>query len=80
MYIEQLNTKKFNALLYLPIPLGFLALIVVNYFSTKDIDTEKTLHDIIEKFGANTAFVLLVAPLSFACLLISVNNLKLSIL
>ena len=70
MYIEQLNTKKFNALLYLPIPLGFLALIVVNYFSTKDIDTEKTLHDIIEKFGANTAFVLLVAPLSFACLLI----------
>ncbi len=70
MYIEQLNNKKFNALLYLPIPLGFLALIVVNYFSTKDIDTEKMLHDIIERLGVNTAFVLLVAPLSFACLLV----------
>jgi len=70
MYIEQLNNKKFNALLYLPIPLGFLALIVFNYFSTKDMNTEKMLHDIIEKFGMNTAFVLLIAPLSFACLLL----------
>ena len=70
MYIEQLNNKKFNALLYLPIPLGFLALSVVNYFSTKDMDTEKMLHNIIEKLGTNTAFVLLVAPLSFACLLV----------
>ncbi len=70
MYIEQLNNKKFNALLYLPIPLGFLALIVFNYFSTKGMDTEKMLHDIIEKLGVNIAFVLLVAPLSFACLLV----------
>jgi uncharacterized protein len=56
MYIEQLNNKKFNALLYLPIPLGFLLLIVFNYVSTKDMDTEKMLHDIIEKLGVNTAF------------------------
>ncbi len=70
MYIEQINNKKFNALLYLPIPLVFLLLIVFNYFSTKDMDTEKMIHDIIEKLGVNTAFVLLVAPLSFACLLV----------
>ena len=70
MFIEQINTKKFNPLLYVPIPLGFLALIVVNYFSTKGMDSEKMLHDIIEKLGVNTAFVLLVAPLSFACLLV----------
>ncbi len=70
MYIEQINTKKFNSILYLPIPLGFLALIVLNYFSTKDMDTEKMLHEIIEKLGVNTAFVLLVGPLSFACILL----------
>jgi len=70
MFIEQINTKKFNPLLYLPIPLVFLLLIVFNYFSTKDIDSEKVIHDIIEKLGVNIAFVLLVAPLSFACLLV----------
>ncbi len=70
MFIEQINTKKFNPLLYLPIPIVFLLLIVFNYFSTKDIDSEKVIHDIIEKLGVNTAFVLLVAPLSFACLLV----------
>lgn len=70
MFIEQINTKKFNPLLYLPIPLVFLLLIVFNYFSTKDMDSEKVIHDIIEKLGVNIAFVLLVAPLSFACLLV----------
>ena len=68
MYIEQINTKKFNPLLYLPIPLGFLLLIIFNYVSTKDMNTEQMLHDIIEKFGVNITFVLIVAPLSFACL------------
>ncbi len=70
MYIEQVNTKKFNPILYLPIPLGFMALIVINYISTSGMDTEKMLHDIIDKLGTNLAFVLLVAPLSVGCLIV----------
>lgn len=68
MYIEQINTKKFNAILYLPIPLGFLALMVLNYISSQGMDTEKVIHDLINQIGVNLAFVLLVGPLSFACL------------
>jgi uncharacterized protein len=70
MYIDQINTKKFNALLYLPIPLGFLLLILVNYFSTSDIDSDQLIHDFIEKVGTNIAFIVLVAPLSIACLIL----------
>lgn len=70
MYIEQVNNKKFSPFLYLPIPLGFLILIVFNYISTDGKDTEKMLHQIIDQLGANLAFVLLVAPLSIGCLFI----------
>jgi len=70
MYIEQVNTKAFNPILYLPIPLGFLALMVINYFSTNDLDTEQIMHTIIERYGVNFTFVLLVVPLSVACLIL----------
>lgn len=70
MYIEQVNTKTFNPILYLPIPLGFLLLIVFNYFTTSDLDTEEVMHTIIERYGVNFTFVLLVAPLSVACLIL----------
>lgn len=70
MYIEQVNTKEFTPILYLPIPLGFIALMVFNYFSTSDLDTEQIMHTIIEKYGVNFTFVLLVAPLSVACLIL----------
>lgn len=68
MYIEQVNNKKFNGLLYLPIPLGFLLLMVVNYISSKDMNVEEVLHSMIEKIGVNLTFVILVGPLSIACL------------
>lgn len=68
MYIEQVNNKKFNAILYLPIPLGFLALMVINYFSSKDVNVEELLHTMIETVGVNLTFVILVGPLSIACL------------
>lgn len=68
MYIEQINTKNFNPILYLPVLLGFVALIVVNYISASGMDTEKMIHEIIDKLGVNLAFVLLVAPLSVGCL------------
>ncbi|MES2748149.1 MAG: CPBP family intramembrane glutamic endopeptidase [Bacteroidota bacterium] len=70
MYIEQIQTKNFNPLLYLPIPLGFSLLMVYNYISTRGMDVEKMLHEIIDQLGINLAFVLLVAPLSFACLIL----------
>jgi uncharacterized protein len=64
MYIQQINNKKFNLALYLPIPLCFLGLIVVNYFTTKDVNVEELLQTMIEQMGTNVAFVLLIAPLS----------------
>lgn len=68
MYIEQINTKRFNFLLYLPIPVFFIGLMVANYFSTQDMDVDVMMKQIIEQFGANVTFVILIAPLSIACL------------
>lgn len=70
MYIEQVNNKNFNPILYLPIPLGFLVLIIFNYFSSADLDSEKLIHSVIAQYGVNFTFVLLVAPLSVACLIL----------
>lgn len=68
MYIEQINTKKFNLLLYVPIPLAFLVIILFNYVSTKDVNVEELMQIMIQNFGLNITFVALVAPLSIACL------------
>ncbi|MBA4153508.1 CPBP family intramembrane glutamic endopeptidase [Flavobacterium sp.] len=68
MYIEQINTKRFNFLFYLPIPVLFLGLMVVNYFSTQDVNVEDTLKLFIDQFGVNLTFVILIGPLSVACL------------
>ena len=43
MYIDQINNKKFNFILYLPIPLAFLGIIVFNYFTTKDVNVDELL-------------------------------------
>ena len=68
MYIEQVNTKRFNFLLYLPIPVFFIGLMIANYFSTQDMDVDVMMKQIIDQFGANVTFVILIAPLSIACL------------
>ena len=68
MYIEQINTKQFNFLLYLPIPVFFIGLMIANYFSTQDMDVDVMMKQIIDQFGANVTFVILIAPLSIACL------------
>jgi hypothetical protein len=68
MYIEQIYTKRFNFLLYLPIPFFFFALMVFNFFSTQDIDVSAMMKQMIEQFGTNLTFVLIIAPLSIACL------------
>lgn len=64
MYIEQLQHKKTSLLLYLPLPLCFSALMILNYFSMKGVDAEALIQNLISSFGVNVAFVLLVGPLS----------------
>ena len=68
MYIEQLNTKKPNLFLYLPLPVCFFALIVLNYFSSESVDTQSLIHNMIDTIGVNATFVVLVGPLSAMCL------------
>lgn len=68
MYIEQLYRKKSSLLIYLPIPLLFFAFMIFNYVSTKDVDTEALIKNIIDQVGVNAAFVLLVGPLSAMCI------------
>jgi len=67
-YIEQVDNKSFSGWLYFPIPFLFLLLMIFNYSSTQDIDTASLIQNMVSKLGANLTFVLLVAPLSFACL------------
>ncbi|MDD3003719.1 CPBP family intramembrane glutamic endopeptidase [Flavobacterium sp.] len=68
MFIEQLNQKKVNLFLYLPVPVCFIALIVANYFSSEGVDTQKFIHSMIDTIGVNATFVILVGPLSAMCL------------
>jgi uncharacterized protein len=68
MYIEQLNTKKFTFLPYIPIPLLFIGLIAFNSFATQKEGVEEAYQVLIEQFGQNLTFVFVVAPLSIACL------------
>lgn len=68
MYIEQLAHKKTSLLLYLPIPVLFFFLILINYFSSQNVDSDVIIQELIATVGVNTAFVFLVGPLSVMCL------------
>lgn len=68
MYVEQVNTPRFNFLLYLPIPLMFIGVMVLNYFSTKNVDTNAVIQGMVAEYGENMTFVLMILPLSIACL------------
>lgn len=70
MYIEQVQGKNFNWFLYLPIPLFFIALMVVNYITTVDVDVNLIMQQMIDQFGTNLTFAFLVSPLSIACLVL----------
>lgn len=70
MYIEQVNNKKFNKILYLPIPLVFLGIFFYNYIKTLDVNTEELLQMIIDKFGTNLTFALMIGQLAFCCLVL----------
>lgn len=68
MYIEQIKTRNYNFILYLPVILGFAALMFANYFLTQDTSTEDVMHQMIAQVGTNITFIIVVAPLSFMCL------------
>lgn len=70
MYIDQINNKRFNFILYLPIPLVFLGLIVVNFFATRDMNVEDVMQEMIETFGRNLTFAIAVGQLAIGLAII----------
>ncbi len=70
MFIEQAKTKNFRFFLYLPIPVFFLAVMIANYIAASEINTEEAMHQTIAAFGENMTFVMVILPLSIACLLL----------
>lgn len=70
MYIEQVQSKNFNWFLYLPIPVAFLVLMIVNYFFSKGVDVNQVMQKTIDDYGTNLTFVIIIIPLSIACLVL----------
>lgn len=70
MYIDQINNKKFNLILYLPIPLVFLGLIVMNFFATEDINVEEMMQMMINELGTNLTFAIMVGQLAVCCVIL----------
>lgn len=70
MYIEQVNTKKFNFILYLPIPIVFMGMVILNYFTTVDMNVDEVLKMMIDQFGTNLTFALMVGQLAFCCIVL----------
>ena len=68
MYIEQVKNKNFNGILYLLVLIGFFGMMVVNYVLSEDIDTNEMISQLINQFGINITFVMIILPLSLMCL------------
>ena len=62
MYIEQLKSKKVNLFSYLPIPLGFILLMLVNFLMSDGVDTNEVIQQTIQVIRVNLTFVMLVGP------------------
>ena len=68
--IEQLKSKKVNLFSYLPIPLGFFLLMLVNFLMSDGVDTNEVIQQTIKMIGVNLTFVALVGPLAFGLLIV----------
>lgn len=66
MYIEKAIKPTNHLLLYLPIPIFFFGLIIVNSFLSSEINTEEVIRISIEKFGRTTFFAIMVGQLAMA--------------
>ena len=72
MFIEQAYNKNFSFLKYLPIPLAFIGIMVLNYLAVilLNIDTESLIRQQVQEKGENRVFFEMVFPLSFALVLL----------
>lgn len=66
MYIEQGYKGDLGLWKYFVLPIGFIALIVVNYVVTVNasVDVEETMALMIDRLGTNVVLVTLLAPLA----------------
>ncbi len=66
MYVEQGYKGQIGLWKYLFIPLGFIALMVVNYILSLNMttSTEDMMAQLIDQFGTTVVFILVVGPLS----------------
>ena len=70
MYIEQIKSQKISLLSYLPIPLGFILLMLANFLMSDGVDTNGVIQQTIKMIGVNLTFVMLVGPLAFGLLIV----------
>lgn len=70
MFIAQLKNKKPNLVSYIPIPLGFILLMIFNFVMSDGVDTNEVINQTISMLGVNLTFVVLVAPLAFGLILL----------
>lgn len=70
MFIEQLKKYNLSLGLYLVLPLSFIGLMIWNYISTLNVDTNEIMHQTIEMIGVNGTFVALILPLSLGLFLV----------
>ena len=70
MFIKQLKKQRINLWSYLPIPVGFIALMLFNFVMSDGVDSADFMKQIIAKIGVNLTFLILVGPLAFGLLLV----------
>ena len=72
MFIEQAYTKNFDFVKYLPIPIVFFLIMLLNFavLMVLPIDTDAMIAQEVAKKGENRVFFELVFPLSFALVLL----------
>jgi membrane protease YdiL (CAAX protease family) len=70
MYIEQLKSRKYSLVSYIPIPLGFILLMLANFLMSDGLDTNEVIQQTIKMIGVNLTFVMLVGPLAFGLLIV----------
>ncbi len=74
MYIDQFNTSKFKFILYLPFPLLFFGMMLLNFMAIKllNLDVNQIIQNEIDKNGVNRFFVDTMLPFVFGLILLFV--------
>lgn len=72
MYIEQGYKGNIGLWKYFILPIGFIALMALNYVATlaAPVSTEEMMQDMIAQFGTNLVLISLLAPLAFGLLIV----------